>query len=89
MTRDKVVRLGLSDLLAKPFQRIPRYRLLLERLIRHTEPQHPDLPLLRRAEHEIHQLALRINNEDQLALKPPEDEHRPLTCCYMSWGCRY
>ena len=89
MTRDKVVRLGLSDLLAKPFQRIPRYRLLLERLIRHTEAQHPDLPLLRRAEHEIHQLALRINNEDQLALGPPEDEHRPLTFCYMSWCCRY
>ena len=30
MRRGKVERLSLTDLLAKPFQRIPRYRLLLQ-----------------------------------------------------------
>ena len=54
-------RLSLTDLLAKPHQRIPRYRLLIKRLLEHTEEDHPDFPLLRRAEEEIHELALKIS----------------------------
>ena len=65
MRRGKVERLSLTDLLAKPFQRIPRYRLLLQRLMEHTEQDHADFPLLRRAEKEIHELALKINNVEK------------------------
>ena len=44
---------------------MPRYRLLLERLIKHTDMDHADFPLLRRAEKEIHELALKINNVEK------------------------
>lgn len=54
-------RLSLTDLLAKPHQRIPRYRLLIQRLLEHTDSDHVDYPLLRRAEREIHELALKIS----------------------------
>jgi hypothetical protein len=54
-------RLSLTDLLAKPHQRIPRYRLLIQRLLEHTESDHPDFSMLRRAEVEIHELALKIS----------------------------
>ena len=54
-------RLSLADLLAKPHQRIPRYRLLIQRLLEHTPTDHTDFPLLKRAEQEIHELALKIS----------------------------
>ena len=34
---------------------------LLQRLLKHTEADHPDYPLLTRAEREIHELALNIS----------------------------
>ena len=34
--------LGLSDLLIMPIQRVPRYRLLLEELCKHTPATHSD-----------------------------------------------
>lgn len=58
-------RLSLTDLLAKPHQRIPRYRLLLQRLLEHTDSEHADFPLLRRAEKEIHELALNISTVEK------------------------
>lgn len=35
---------------------------LFQRLLEHTEPDHPDYALLKRAETEIHELALKISN---------------------------
>lgn len=66
-------RLSLADLLAKPHQRIPRYRLLIQRLLEHTETEHPDFSLLRRAEREIHELALKIST---IQKETNEQEHR-------------
>ncbi len=54
-------RLGLTDLLAKPFQRIPRYRLLIKRLLDSTSLEHADFALLKRAEIAIHEFALKIS----------------------------
>ena len=82
MRRGKVERLSLTDLLAKPFQRIPRYRLLLQRLMEHTESEHADFPLLRRAEKEIHELMLEINNDEQMVGTREEEETKTtLFCC--------
>ncbi|XP_059079950.1 uncharacterized protein LOC131878066 [Tigriopus californicus] len=66
-------RLSLADLLAKPHQRIPRYRLLIQRLLEHTETEHADFSLLRRAEREIHELALKIST---IQKETNEQEHR-------------
>ncbi|XP_023326211.1 rho guanine nucleotide exchange factor osg-1 [Eurytemora carolleeae] len=60
-------RLSLTDLLAKPHQRIPRYRLLIQRLLEHTDPEHSDYLLLRRAERQIHELALQISSVEKEA----------------------
>ena len=38
---------------------------LLQRLVKHTDADHPDFGLLQRAEREIHDLALRINNVER------------------------
>ena len=62
MRQEREIRkLSLTDLLAKPFQKIPRYRLLLQRLLEHTDQTHEDYALLRKAEKEIHELALKIS----------------------------
>ena len=62
MRQEREIRkLSLTDLLAKPFQKIPRYRLLLQRLLEHTDQTHEDYGLLRKAEKEIHELALKIS----------------------------
>ena len=37
----------------------------MQRLVKHTDADHPDFALLQRAEREIHDLALRINNVER------------------------
>ena len=37
----------------------------MQRLVKHTDADHPDFVLLQRAEREIHDLALRINNVER------------------------
>ena len=39
--------------------------IYLQRLVKHTDADHPDFVLLQRAEREIHDLALRINNVER------------------------
>ena len=62
---------------------MPRYRLLLERLIKHTDMDHADFPLLRKAEKEIHELMLEINNDEQMVGGREEEEESKTTlfCC--------
>ena len=61
---------------------MPRYRLLLERLIKHTDMDHADFPLLRKAEKEIHELMLEINNDEQMVGGREEEESKAtLFCC--------
>ncbi|XP_022323866.1 rho guanine nucleotide exchange factor 17-like isoform X2 [Crassostrea virginica] len=60
-------KLSMKDLIVRPIQRIPRYELLLQRLIEHTPPGHPDFPLLKEAEKVMHDFAIKLGtvNESQ------------------------
>lgn len=55
--------LGLSALLITPIQRIPRYRLLLQEVLKQTCTGHPDTAYLRRALEEMKGVATYINEE--------------------------
>ncbi len=55
--------LGLSSLLITPIQRVPRYKLLLEELLRHTDTSHADYHGLAKAFDHVKKLALHINEE--------------------------
>uniref|UniRef100_A0A094ZKW0 Rho guanine nucleotide exchange factor 17 n=1 Tax=Schistosoma haematobium TaxID=6185 RepID=A0A094ZKW0_SCHHA len=58
MNRNK---LPLKALLVQPVQRIPRYELLIKRLLESTPKDYSDHALLVEAESAIHRLALRVN----------------------------
>ncbi|CAH8505824.1 unnamed protein product [Schistosoma turkestanicum] len=58
MNRNK---LPLKALLVQPVQRIPRYELLVKRLLESTPKDYADHALLVEAESAIHRLALRVN----------------------------
>jgi len=53
--------LDLSSLLIMPIQRIPRYKLLVEELIKNTPEQHPDYEELNNALEKIKSVAIVIN----------------------------
>ncbi|XP_043279981.1 uncharacterized protein [Venturia canescens] len=61
LEREHRGKLGLDQLLIKPVQKIPRYELLIQRLLKHTDPSHPDHDLLTAAQKEIHELVVKIN----------------------------
>ncbi len=48
-------------MLIMPVQRLPRYKLLLEELIRNTDSGHPDFESLRRALRQIAEIAQNVN----------------------------
>ncbi|XP_075054632.1 rho guanine nucleotide exchange factor 17 isoform X2 [Mixophyes fleayi] len=60
-TRENKEKQGLSDLMIKPVQRIPRYELIVKDLLKHTPEDHPDHLCLLDAQRNIKQLAERIN----------------------------
>lgn len=53
--------LSLNSLLITPVQRVPRYRMLLQEIIKNTEPDHPDLGSLEEAIVHIKGAAMEIN----------------------------
>lgn len=53
---------NMESLLILPVQRIPRYRLLLEQLMKYTEENHPDYTVVKQALEKICELA-HYNNE--------------------------
>ncbi|XP_065191006.1 pleckstrin homology domain-containing family G member 3-like isoform X2 [Sycon ciliatum] len=53
--------LRLEGFLIMPIQRIPRYRLLLKDLLRHTDETHPDFPMLKTSYDQICEVASHIN----------------------------
>lgn len=55
--------LDLSSLLIQPIQRIPRYRLLLEDIIKNTDPGHPDYSSTTSALETIKEVAVKVNEE--------------------------
>ncbi|WAQ98698.1 ARHGH-like protein [Mya arenaria] len=89
-------KLSLKDLIVRPIQRIPRYELLIQRLLVNTPPDHPDYALLQDAEKVMHEFARKIgslsetNTEDgqQETLKKLElllitDNKKDQCCIWM------
>ena len=61
---DKEVSGDFQSLLIQPIQRLPRYKMLLERMVQNVEkqtPDDPDLPLLKRAFETVSGVAMHIN----------------------------
>jgi hypothetical protein len=58
---ERTSKLGLNSYMILPIQRIPRYRLLLEDYIKHTDPQHPDYAGLKKAHTSICEVADHLN----------------------------
>ncbi|XP_045779061.1 rho guanine nucleotide exchange factor 17 isoform X2 [Maniola jurtina] len=69
MARDHKGKLSLDNLLIKPVQKFPSYKLLIQRLIKHTDPTHPDHKLLLEAQKEIHDLLELINCTERESLE--------------------
>ena len=59
--RDHHGKLTLRDLIIQPVQRIPRYELYIKDFLKCTNLNHPDYPLLLKAQSEIHSLAEQID----------------------------
>eukprot|EP00096_Caligus_rogercresseyi_P008821 TRINITY_DN2857_c0_g1_i2.p2 TRINITY_DN2857_c0_g1~~TRINITY_DN2857_c0_g1_i2.p2 ORF type:complete len:582 (-),score=238.73 TRINITY_DN2857_c0_g1_i2:2130-3875(-) len=62
-SRPEALGLKLNSLLITPIQRIPRYKLLLEDLLKNTSPNHPDRTDLTKALLEIEGVARYIDNQ--------------------------
>lgn len=60
-SKNNLRKLALDSLLIKPIQKFPKYELLLQRLIKYTEEDHPDYKLLVKALKEVHEHLLKIN----------------------------
>ncbi|XP_076391825.1 rho guanine nucleotide exchange factor 17 isoform X6 [Megachile rotundata] len=69
MEREHKGKLGLDQLLIKPVQKIPRYELLIQRLLKHTDTTHPDYELLQAAQKEVHELVVKINCTERESLE--------------------
>ncbi|XP_046669162.1 rho guanine nucleotide exchange factor 17-like isoform X2 [Homalodisca vitripennis] len=69
MAREHKGKLALDSLLIMPVQRIPRYELLIQTLLKHTEASHPDHGPLCEAQREVHALAVRINCTERESLE--------------------
>ncbi|CAG0882417.1 unnamed protein product, partial [Cyprideis torosa] len=67
--KGKTMDCALDSLLIMPVQRIPRYELLIKLLLKHTDKDHPDHQDLLKAQHELHNLALKINRMEKEALE--------------------
>ncbi|XP_024084629.1 rho guanine nucleotide exchange factor 17 isoform X2 [Cimex lectularius] len=70
MAREHKGKLALDSLLIMPVQRIPRYELLIQTLLKHTEPSHGDASILVNAQQAIHELAVTINLGQHKTLNP-------------------
>ncbi|KAJ8933035.1 hypothetical protein NQ314_014275 [Rhamnusium bicolor] len=67
--RQHTGKLALDSLLIKPIQKFPKYELLLQRLIKHTDENHPDHSLLLAAQRQVHEQLLKINCTEKEALE--------------------
>ncbi|GAB0099386.1 hypothetical protein DMENIID0001_152420 [Sergentomyia squamirostris] len=67
-------KLPLDNLLIKPIQKFPNYELILSRLIKHTDAEHPDQALLQEANKTVHRILLHINCKEREALQSGQRE---------------
>lgn len=54
--------IGIEAFLIEPVQRIPRYRLLLEQLLKYTREEHPEYLIIKKALNDVSEVAY-SNNE--------------------------
>jgi hypothetical protein len=62
-TGNELRKLSISSYLIMPVQRIPRYVLLLEDLLKHTETSHPDYANIQLASSKVKEISLQINSK--------------------------
>ncbi|XP_053399167.1 rho guanine nucleotide exchange factor 17-like [Mercenaria mercenaria] len=67
-------KLSLKDLIVRPIQRIPRYELLIQRLLVNTPGDHPDYTLLKEAEKAMHEFARKINSLNETQTEDGQQE---------------
>lgn len=72
--------INLESHLIMPIQRLPRYKLLLADLKKHTEKTHPNFSRLEDATFAVEQLAMSINNE----LKQREEKEKELQAAALA-----
>ncbi|XP_050441671.1 rho guanine nucleotide exchange factor 17 [Adelges cooleyi] len=72
--REHKGKLALDSLLIMPVQRVPRYELLIQTLLKHTEPSHPDHESLIESQKQVHEMAVKINctEKDNMELEQIE-----------------
>lgn len=68
-SREHKGKLSLDSLLIKPIQKFPKYELLLQRLIKHTDINHPDYNFVLAAQRQVHDQLLKINCTEKEALE--------------------
>ncbi|KAL1131698.1 hypothetical protein AAG570_011311, partial [Ranatra chinensis] len=78
MARENKGKLDLDSLLIMPVQRIPRYELLIQALLKHTDPCHIDVSSLLEAQHAVHNLAISMNLGQHKALNPRGSNYQEL-----------
>lgn len=61
--QDKTAGLSLNGFLTKPIQRVTRYPLLIEKILKHTSTNHPDYLSMKQALDTARQLNERINQQ--------------------------
>ncbi|XP_073986302.1 rho guanine nucleotide exchange factor 17 isoform X2 [Rhodnius prolixus] len=79
MAREHKGKLALDSLLIMPVQRIPRYELLIQTLIKHTDDAHGDASKLTAAQQAVHELAVTINLGQHKTLNPRSSNCQELT----------
>ncbi len=62
-SRPEVSNLGILDFLSKPFQRMLKYPLILESLVKVTDSDHPDYENIQKSIRSLHEEVARINKE--------------------------
>lgn len=72
--KDSGSKLTLKDLIVRPIQRIPRYELLIQRLLDNTPGNHPDYILLKQAERVMHEFARKIGSANETQIEDSQQE---------------
>ncbi|XP_031626312.1 uncharacterized protein LOC116342734 [Contarinia nasturtii] len=74
MAREHKGKLTLDNLLIKPVQKFPNYELMFQRLIKHTDKEHPDQQTLEEALKLVHDILLHLNCKEREALENDQRE---------------
>ncbi|KAG5680642.1 hypothetical protein PVAND_010136 [Polypedilum vanderplanki] len=74
MAREHKGKLSLDNLLIKPVQKFPNYELIFQRLIKHTDADHPDLPGCQDALKLVHDILVQLNCKEREALENGQRE---------------